>query len=541
LVFGAPIVVFAIQAALLRDTEYGLAVSSVVAALFYAVGASSLYRRKGPQVRLLVECYLALAVAFAVIAVPLAFDGRWTSAAWALQGAALAWIGIRQSRKLATLASTGLILFSGLVFVFEPWHSGEGLPLLNSSVLGGLLISLSALFVARRLDLPDGQALGRGFSVAAAILFGWGVLWWFGTAFNEIDAWLTNGDAELHVSLLAGATSMVLALWLSQRMAWSRLFLVTLLLLPAIAYLALDEAQLNVHYLFALGWLAWPAVWLVQGAVLHRVDQDRPALAPVWHVLSALLLAAMVALEAYWRLNDALSSAWGWLGAAVVLGLAVQLIGQLGARTLWPVRAHPEHYRSTMDFLVLSLVVGAAWLALERPGDPTPLTYLPLINPFDGVMVLAGFLAIQGLRRYPAGQRPDTLLFGVVDTRFVGLLLAGGFLLITSAAVVRAVHHLAGVPWAFNALFDSVVVQSALAIYWGLLGFIGMIWGAKNGSRQLWVVGAGFMALVVLKLFLVDLGGTGTIARIISFIGIGALLTVVGYFAPAPPSARKTG
>ena len=39
----------------------------------------------------------------------------------------------------------------------------------------------------------------------------------------------------------------------------------------------------------------------------------------------------------------------------------------------------------------------------------------------------------------------------------------------------------------------------------------------------------------VMKLFVIDLGNTGTVARIISFLGVGALLLVVGYYAPAPP------
>jgi len=50
-----------------------------------------------------------------------------------------------------------------------------------------------------------------------------------------------------------------------------------------------------------------------------------------------------------------------------------------------------------------------------------------------------------------------------------------------------------------------------------------------------WLAGTGLMGLVVIKLFVVDLGNTGTVARIISFLGVGALLLVVGYFAPAPP------
>ena len=107
--------------------------------------------------------------------------------------------------------------------------------------------------------------------------------------------------------------------------------------------------------------------------------------------------------------------------------------------------------------------------------------------------------------------------------------------MLTTFALVRAVHHYTGVPWNADALFNDIIVQTALSIYWGLLGFTGMIWGARSARRPMWLVGAGFMALVVTKLFLVDLGNTGTVERIISFIGIGALLLVVGYFAPAPP------
>jgi uncharacterized membrane protein len=52
--------------------------------------------------------------------------------------------------------------------------------------------------------------------------------------------------------------------------------------------------------------------------------------------------------------------------------------------------------------------------------------------------------------------------------------------------------------------------------------------------------GAGLMIVVVLKLFLVDLGNTGTVARIISFLGVGVMLLVVGYFSPVPPRKSES-
>ena len=68
-----------------------------------------------------------------------------------------------------------------------------------------------------------------------------------------------------------------------------------------------------------------------------------------------------------------------------------------------------------------------------------------------------------------------------------------------------------------------------------MLGFAAMWWGAKKFRRGIWLTGTALMAMVVAKLFLVDLGNTATIARIVSFLGVGVLLLVVGYLAPAPP------
>jgi uncharacterized membrane protein len=53
--------------------------------------------------------------------------------------------------------------------------------------------------------------------------------------------------------------------------------------------------------------------------------------------------------------------------------------------------------------------------------------------------------------------------------------------------------------------------------------------------RELWIAGAILLGLVIVKLFTVDLADIGTVARIVSFMGVGLLLLVIGYFAPLPP------
>ena len=57
---------------------------------------------------------------------------------------------------------------------------------------------------------------------------------------------------------------------------------------------------------------------------------------------------------------------------------------------------------------------------------------------------------------------------------------------------------------------------------------------ARARRRAPWLVGAALLAAVVLKLLLVDLSGTGTVTRIVSFIGVGVLMLVIGYVAPLP-------
>ena len=45
-------------------------------------------------------------------------------------------------------------------------------------------------------------------------------------------------------------------------------------------------------------------------------------------------------------------------------------------------------------------------------------------------------------------------------------------------------------------------------------------------------------SLMEISLFLVELGNSGGVARVVSFIVVGLLLLVIGYFAPIPPKNK---
>ena len=92
--------------------------------------------------------------------------------------------------------------------------------------------------------------------------------------------------------------------------------------------------------------------------------------------------------------------------------------------------------------------------------------------------------------------------------------------------------------FAIGELLESTLVQASLSIFWAILAFVTMLLGASRHKRMTWLVGASLLGVVVAKLFLVDLSRIGSIERIVSFVGVGVLMLVVGYYSPMPPATK---
>jgi uncharacterized membrane protein len=189
--------------------------------------------------------------------------------------------------------------------------------------------------------------------------------------------------------------------------------------------------------------------------------------------------------------------------------------------------------------LALLLWLGAFALALSSSGHTAPLPYIPLVNPTDLALLLAlGALLLWRGMALAAEPRPlgaAPLLVPPVFWSALGLLA----LVIISTVWLRVAHHVFAVPWSASALYESFVVQTGYAILWTLLALALMVAAHWRGLRPAWLAGAALLALVVVKLILVDLSNRGGGERIVAFIAVGALMLVVGYFAPLPPKGRK--
>jgi uncharacterized membrane protein len=207
-------------------------------------------------------------------------------------------------------------------------------------------------------------------------------------------------------------------------------------------------------------------------------------------------------------------------------------------RKLWPFGPHASAIRtwSVTPLLVLA-VLWTLVANVSSSGASAPLPYLPLLNPLDLAQMClfaAGFWAMDAV--YERDSRaPSTI--GAMR-----VFAAAGFLWV-NAVLLRTVHHWGDVPFELPALLHSVVAQAALSLLWTSIALVMMYSAGKRvpPSRNFWMTGAALLGLVILKLAFNDMGNTGTVARIVSFIGVGVLLLVIGYLAPMPPKLADNG
>ena len=684
LVFGTPLAAMGLQYGLVKHIHFGLAFSALAAGLFYTGLAVALWRRHGGHFKLLAEAFLALGIVFGTLAIPFALDGRWTSAAWALEGAGIVWVGLRQRQPLAW--AFGLLVQAGawLSFLGILADMNTDTALQSNLWLGFLLLAAAALLMAINFRRQQGVAHAR---LPAELMQGLSVLFLTGaTAWLLAGLWteiLLRTDAITQLNLLTVSALAVAGglFWLAQRLQWTapRLLLLLVQLLAGVVLLArmgLDwsdhltglfhgtlvsglllaaaalasswfmqrqarlqpDAKLSLAALPLLQWsgLLWfvgvlypLATWLLylvdhQDPVQDRLAEHFLALyliavsvttplfallarrlawpqlrwltPPVWiglglwsanmlmalylreylpTGLSWLALACMLASgefmlrtwsRAGWHLNlrvlrllhtvrtaapwlmlwpvgaihldawlagqgDAVSPAWSRYLPAWAMMLALALLIRRCRAGGWPVAPIAGWYQRTLIPLgaAWSLLLIAAWNFIDN-GAMAPLPYLPLLNPLDISSGLAILLGIAAWRLLQAGQPLWLDQFRARVPVVAACFVYGWFNLM----LLRTVSNYMGVPYEFDDMMASQFVQAMLSLVWSITALLLMRHAAQHQRRQQWSLGAVLLVLVVAKLFLVDLSNVGGIARIVSFVGVGLLMLLIGYLAPFP-------
>ena len=576
LVFGTPLIAFGLQAGLVRHFEFGAAFSALGFAALYLGLATVLVRRALDRYRLLIECFIALGVGFVTLAVPLALDVRWTSAVWALEGAGAFWVGMRQARWMPR--AFGLLLqgFAALAFLQTVNGNISALPLANPVFMGALFIALPAFAIAWWLRNPLPHSGSRWARIYSAVeprfsnpvyLYAFG-FWCLALVLeisrrvpgNEVglaaSPVFAQGTAQLLV-MLAVVTSCWLSQWLGHARNWAVATWPSRVTLVVLALALLLQIFTGHSVLQTPAWAVWPLALGLHFWMLRRND-DRGVLGQAAPAGRARPAGHLTHAGGVWLLTFLLADClWFWIGkgdlwrtswASVVMLVSAMgvllLLALWGGRAnqqarmvafKWPLNPHAAaYYWSAAVPLAVMVFFGVLLAATLSPGRTAPLPYIPLLNPTDLSLALA-MGALVFWRRAVLTADPSPAGSAWVGGTNVLIALAGLGFMVLNTVWLRVAHHFFGVRWDAGALFDSFVVQTGYAILWTLLALGLMVFAHRRLQRSLWLVGAGLLGLVVLKLLVLDLSNVGGAERIIAFIAVGAMMLVVGYFAPLPP------
>jgi uncharacterized membrane protein len=539
LVFGMPLVVFALQVGLVKNFQYGLAFSAVFMGLIYTGLATALWQRRDEGLGALVEAFLALGVIFGSLAIPLALSGSWTAVAWSLEGAGMVWVGVRQRRWTARAFGLLLQVGSGVMFMLGSHGAWTDTAVFNSRFLGGMMVGLSGLFSAFFLERYRDR-LHRLEGAFGAVIMAWGLLWWFGTGLDEIDRRLSRRHELVGAMAFVGFNGMAMGV-LFRRLDWKGMRWPALGLLPVMALVAAALFdQYDITHPFQGWWIiGWPLIFAIHLYLLRCMDTVwNPKMAVAWHVAGALLATGLMGWEAGWLVDQLAdgSPVWPFIAWGAVPAAAVTLLIRLRGQAGWPFGPWENAYQGWLPSLLVLGLLAWTMIGVTMNGDPRPLPYLPLLNPLDIVQVVVFLVVVSWVLWMrnepvaPAAVLSPTILWGAP---------ALGVFLWLTGLVARTVHHMAAVPYHTEAMFRSDLFHAAIAVLWGLLSFGCMIASNRLKNRTVWFTGAGLLAVVVAKLFVVDLSGSGTVSRIVSFLAVGGLMLVIGFFTPLPPVESK--
>ena len=374
------------------------------------------------------------------------------------------------------------------------------------------------------------------------MLAAYGLLAWYGIGLLEAPEVFAHGQRAGGLLLFATLSAAAM-MWLAPRLSLTALAVPAACLVPVGALLAAATLLEGSHPLAGPGLLAWPLLFaVVYWRLAGNTPADETRVEQLQHAGALWLLAGVLSWQAGHQAHALVGTAGAWRLAAAGLAPAALMVVVLRIidRCAWLPGSRPRLYLGTaLGPLAALLGVWVLVACVAHDGNPWPLSYLPLLNPLDISIGLVLVVLIAWLRRYDAEVQVDgndSALPGL-GWRVIAVL---GFVWL-NAILARATHFWGGVRYDFDALLASAAYQASLAVLWGGLGIICMVTGARRARRPLWVTGAGLMAMVVVKLLVFDLANTGTVARIVSFIAIRALMLAVGYLAPVPPRSEEGG
>ena len=571
--WGAPGVVFGVermafpQAPSLQGVALAL-LGGWYITLFFMVSRGS----KQAQTSLAPALLLRLsAVAFG-LAIALLGNLEMKLIVWCVEGVGLAWLSHRQGERVSLWVGLSFVWLAALM-----WSSRaltEDLTRAQSAsglVLAGLTLTLAYLLSHDRDVDRDEASPFSGRELSISITSGGDQMTLLGLMMQISALSVTlevMGALPESGWILSLAVSPLLFFCVGKRLTWPQLstysFWITPLTMVTVlggwyrqhgveesVFLAapiqtLSGALIVVIALMSLIYLSWRAPPEPQTQGIRR-GVPFSSLARYSTLFAALGWAA---LESYHLGETLFDIHTGRALTALVLSLPLWALVSarpspispqdtlrvpLITRLIFPQWHRDQSRRSLLKLLVVLTLI--AQVSLWSTPPTTHLGGLPLLNPVDLSQGVGLYILLEWYRETlrlevtsgprvsldrPPRQHLITWLIGVLIFVTINIMLLRG-------AVVCEFT-----PFSHDGFWSHHGLQAIIAIFWCVCALTLMRSGSTRRSMYLWWIGLGLLVVTLLKVWVVDLQITNQLGRVIAFMGVGCVMLLVGYWAPAP-------
>ena len=611
LLFGTALLGFGLMASLLNDLPYHLAfASSALSAIYLSLGLWLLkhHRRSiagdrqannqfDNSFELLIEASLALGCGFLALVIPLALSAKWISIGWAVQGAALVWLGARTQRRWTVyfglaLQGFSIVLLVGFDTLMRHWYGlldQLSIPHQTSIVAASSTLPLTVLtacvllsaFILRhgRVNIaaatPQAKAQpqtqpeavkttpkrvqqiadksSHSFVATALVVVGF-VLYL--SAILSADPFWNNGGKTTTIKLaVAMAVFLIVGQLIHQRFVWRSMRKVSRLILPfammswvlvCLTHVKVETVvDLNDYHIkafsglgrYLLAMLGCLAIAKLLGAWLlsrwHRDRLDTRFDALVWFLVLIAMLTWMLQQVPfnYWQHAQELRA------IITILPTVLAVLGLMSLLLLPKLQAFGDRLLGWLEVdrllkhsAYILVPITFIWsLSANFSLDGQLLgVYLPLLNPLDLTLIIIllyqSYVALKVNTNY----------------RTIVLVVCGlGAFVTVSSMLVRGFASVWGTPTWEHGAWSVSMVQTGLTILWTVIAMVLMFLANKKAIRLVWFAGIALLTIVVAKLVLIDMSNTSAVLRVVSFIGAGLLMLVIGYLTPLPPKVDK--
>lgn len=560
LMFGVPLLAFGLLSTLLSDIDNALTIASAVIAIAY-LGLGSFFvlkdKNNANQNRYtpLIEGMLALGFGFLALMIAIAFDAEWTACGWSIQGLALVWFGRQSLRGWTVLLG---ILLQGLALaILQPLFDYYSAPAPSTlSLTISAMGCLASVFILRNENNPiqpnyevpakEKPLLASVNTKSPIFQLIWSnsfvdmltvvsMMWGLIVTVLIIDDHMGNWiDSLTRVITFALLINLIGYFVIDKYRQWNLVTTISHAFL-GLFYLALlttvsfhfeyDDATTSSFWplfiVLVMGWLLVGQLWIKRW---YYADKATNFDTIAWLIAGTLLIAQF----SYYLLPPS-----SGVMTVLITGIGLIVLTQLCLKKKLNTPPWFNWQNALLGCALLFIPLSVIWAIYSNwthDGIVWGLAYLPVVNLYDLslITVVAYLISTHYLS---IGQNQKLIKDNNLLLKVAGLL---GFWLLSSV-LIRTLHAYLGTPLWYQGAWLDEQVQTALTIFWTLAALVLTIISSRYQKRFWWFMGVGLLGIVVLKLVVIDLSQTDTIWRVVSFLGAGSLILLIGYLAPLPP------